>query len=447
MVRHPDPATPWYGRRERPPEVAVAASQIARAIQDEARGLQIPAFPVALQPLVVPVESFRELLRAAVDLLALLRTAVLHLGEDRAGRIAALGIDPADCPLFIPDDDFELRHCADMARADVVVSRQGPKFIEFNVGGAIGGMADFQALSAAWRRIAEMAGRRAFLGVDIWAKLAMLVKRVCAEVGVPPSAVVVDEIDPRNTARTVQLQVDGLRARGVHARHLGLDELLAGIGLPSRLREPVGVYELDLADARAAGCDLGPARAALDAGFRMIPSQTSWLLRSKKTLARLSEGLPWMSAADRELVDRYVPWSRVVGDRAVRWRGRHHELPRLLVEHQESFVLKGANGSGGNEVFFGGRTEAGAWARMVEQAIRTGYCIAQEVVESASYPVDVLLDSGDIARVPANAVVSPFCLGGMPAGCLARFMPAGRPRVVRCADGAVLTCLLAGESG
>lgn len=438
--------TPWFGRWEQPPDIGLEPERIAEIMHDELRDLRLPAFPLALQPLVVPVESFRELLRATADLLVLLRKAVVHRAEDRDGRVAALGVDRADCPMFVPDDDFELRHCADMARADVVISVDGPRFVEFNVGGAFGGMADFHAYHYAWRRIRERADRPAFLGVDVWARLAMLVERTCAELGVPPSAVIVDHLgdwDPANTPRILQLQVDGLRAHGIRARHLEMDELLDGIGLPGTLREPLGLSEFDLEDAREVGCDIGPARAALDAGFRMIPSQTSWLLHSKKTLAWLSEGLPWMTSEDKELVDRYVPWSRTVGDRPVRWRGRRYDLPRLLTGHQESFVLKGATGCGGKEVVFGASTEPGDWARMVEQAVRTGYPIAQEVVESATYPVDVMVESTEIVRVAARSVVSPFCLGGAPAGCLARFTSAAAPGLVRLADGAVLTCLLA----
>jgi hypothetical protein len=175
----------------------------------------------------------------------------------------------------------------------------------------------------------------------------------------------------------------------------------------------------------------------------MIPSQTSWLLHSKRTLARLSEGLPWMSAGDSELVRRYVPWSRVIGDRRVYWRGETHELPRLLTEHRESFVLKGATGCSGKEVVFGARTAQADWARTVQDAVRTGYPIAQEVVASDPYPVDVMVAPSEIVRVAANSVISPFCLGGRPAGCLARFDAAEEPGLVRCADGAVLTCLLA----
>jgi hypothetical protein len=436
----------WFGRRAEPPDIGLASARIADIMRDELRGLGPPVFPMALQPLVVPPESFRELLTATVALTALLRKAIRNAAADRDGRIEALGVDRADCPFFVPDEDFELRHCADMARADVVIAADGPKFIEINVSGAVGGMADMRAYHQGWHRIARQAGRRSFASADIWAPLAALVKRTCAELGVPPSVVIVDhlsDVDPTNRPRTVALQLDGLRAHGVHAQHLDPAGLLAGIGLPGPLSEPLGLAEFDVDDAREAGCDLGPVRAALDAGFRIIPSQTSWLLHSKKTLAWLSEGQPWMSRDERDLAGRYLPWTRTVADRPVWWRGRRYDLPRLLTEHRESFVLKGATGCSGKEVVFGARTQAGDWARQVEQAVRTGYPVAQEVVMSDTTPVDVLLESGEIARVAASSVVSPFCVGGVPAGCHARFAPAGPPGLVRVADGAVLTCLLA----
>jgi hypothetical protein len=436
----------WYGRRDVPPDIGLEPVQIAEIMRDELRGLGPPAFPLALQPLVVPPESFRELLSATAGLVALLHKAVRNAAADRDGRINALGIDRADCPFFVPDEEFELRHCADMARPDVVIAADGPKFIEINVSGAIGGMADMHAYQQGWRRIAGQAGRRPFASVDIWPQLAALVKQTCAELGVMPSVVIVDhlsEVDPTNKPRTVRLQVDGLGAHGVRAQFLDPADLLTGIGLPGPLREPLGLAEFDLADAREGGCDFSPVRAALDAGFLAIPSQTSWLLHSKKVLAWLSEGQLWMSPSERELADRYLPWTRMVGDRPVWWRGSRYDLPGLLTEHRESFVLKGATGCSGKEVVFGARTEAGDWARQVQQAILTGYPVAQEVVVSDTTPVDVLLASGEIVRVAANSVVSPFCIGGVPVGCHARFAPAGPPGLVSVADGAVLTCLLA----
>jgi hypothetical protein len=234
------------------------------------------------------------------------------------------------------------------------------------------------------------------------------------------------------------VRVRGRRTHGIRVDHddhgrryyLNLDpaDLLTGIGLPGPLREPLGLAEFDLADARAAGCDLSPVRAAL---------------HSKKTLAWLSEGRPWMSPRERALADRYLPWTRTVGDRSAWWRGRRYDLPQLLTAHRERFVLKGATGCSGLEVVFGAQTEPGDWARQVELAVRTGYPVAQEVVVSATTPVDVLFESGEIARLAASSVLSPFCVGGAPAGGLARFAPAGPPGLVRVADGAVLTGLLA----
>ena len=79
---------------------------------------------------------------------------------------------------------------------------------------------------------------------------------------------------------------------------------------------------------------------------------------------------------------------------------------------------------------------------LVREAVVTGYPIAQEVVTADPAPVDVLLESGEIERVAANAVLGPFAIGGASAGCLARFLPAGEPDIVRRANGAVLGCAM-----
>jgi hypothetical protein len=420
--------------------------QIAQIFSDQQRGSWPPPFPLALHPLVLPHESFHEVLRATTRLVALLGKAVRHCAADREGRIAALGLDPSDLPFLTPDDDFELRHCTDMARADVVITADGAKFVEINVSGSIGGMVDCDFYLRGWRKVAERAGTLPFVGVEIWSRIAALIARTCADLGVPQSAVLVDHlsfVDKSTTVHTLRHQVDGLRSHGIRARYIDPADLLTEIGLPGPLQEPLGLAAFDLDDAKLSGCDLSPVRTAMDAGLQLIPSQTSRLLHSKKTLAWLSEGQPWMDADERVLVDRYVPWTRTVGDRAVWWRGRRYELPRLMVEHREKFVLKGSMGWAGKEVVFGARTDPDAWEELVQEAVVTGYPIVQEVVEADLAPVDVLLESGEIVRMAANAVVGPFALGGAPAGCLARFLPAGPPGIVRRADGAVLGCMMA----
>lgn len=435
----------WFGDRTAPPEIGLPPEPIFEVITEELRGMPRIGFPFALQPMVVPQSSYRELLSATTELLLLLRRTVVELAGDREGRIAALDIDPAYCPLFTSDEDFELRHCADMARADVIVGPDGPKFVEINVG-QFGGMPHFMQWQKAWARLREKAGRPAFVAADAYSRLARLITATSAELGVPPSAVIVGtprDWGPDTTTRRFDVEVDALRGQGVPAIHLDFDDLLAGIGLPDQIRWPLGIAEFTPMDAWEVGYSLAPARAAQEAGMVLIPSQSAWFLHTKKTLALLSEGLPWMTRRDTELVERYVPWSRVVGDRKVRWRDASHDLPRLLIEHQESFVLKGATGWSCREVFFGWTTPAPQWAELVEEAVRTGYFIVQERVHLETYPMDLMTESGEIRRVQAESVISPFCLGGDSAGCFVRFVEADDQALAIGGDGVGWSCLLA----
>lgn len=436
----------WLGAGTDPPEIGATPELVADVMADELREVPRAGYPLAMSPIVVPRESYHELLSAASGLLALLRRVALEVAPDRAGRLAALCVDPDTCPLFSDDEAFELRHFADMARPDVIIGPNGPKFIEFNVSGCFGGMAHALVHQRAWRRVRDAVGRPAFVSVDPYARYAELLANTCAELGVPPSAVLVGtarDWGPGTSNRVFDIQVDALRQYGVHATHLDFDDLLAGLGIPGTPSPAVGVAAFSQQDAENTGYDIEPARIAMAAGLRLIPTESSRFLHSKVTLALLSEGRPWMSARDVEMVRRYVPWSRVVGDRPVEWRGAMTDLPGLLIGSQDRFLLKGANGCAGEEVFPGWATSESAWAELVTKAVRDGGFIAQERVEHVPYPLDMLTESGAVERVRAEAVVSPFCLGGAPAGCYVRFTTLGGGADRIGGPGASRTCLVA----
>ncbi|MEU1662953.1 hypothetical protein ABZ547_04965 [Streptomyces sparsogenes] len=441
-------ATPhsWAGVSAAPPPTGLSAARTVELLREETRELPYGGFPMALRPFVLPLPCYRELLGAAETLVGLLDRAARHLAPDRAGRMAALGVDPRDCPGFTDDEDFEVAHWADMARADVVIGPHGPRFVEVNVSGAFGGLVHFHAHQQAWQRVREEAGRPPYTGVDPFPSLAELIRRTCEELGAPPQAVLVGTRrlwGSQPSARFFGIQTAQLRRHGIPAVHLDFEELHAGIGLPGPVRRPLGIAQFALADAEAGGYDVGPAWRALEHGFRMIPSQSSWFLHSKKLLALLSEGMEWMTPDQRSFVARYVPWTRVVDDREVEWRGRRHSLRDLLLRRRERFVLKGATGFGGAEVTFGAATGAGEWAGLVAEARLTGRFVVQEVVEPTLFPLDVALDgAGTVARVAANPVVSPFVLGGVASGCYVKFSTDPGPGVVSASRSAVNSCLL-----
>jgi hypothetical protein len=442
----PSPAGSWFGAPTEPPQVGLDPERVVDILRHELRELPMSGYPITITPMVVPRPSYLELMTATRDLLDLLRRAVINIADDRAGRIEALDLDPDDFPMVTDDDDFELRHCADMARPDVVIGADGPKFVEFNVSGAFGGMVHFQLYQRSWQRIRELAGAPAYVGMGAFSRLALLIEEVCAELRVPPAATLIGtprEWGPETSPRHFEIQANMLRGYGIHAEHLDFEELLTGLGRRGPLSEQIGIGEFTVQDANELGYDVSPVRTALDAGFRLIPSGSCWLLHTKKLLGLLSEGQPWMDAADRALAARYLPWTRLVGDRKVRWHDEQHDLARLLIDQRDRFVLKGATGCSGSEVIFGSRVTAPAWSDAVDMALRDGYHVAQEVVESLPYPLDVSPAPGEVVRVRANSVISPFAIGGRAAGCFARFVTDDQPGVISALSRAQLTCLLA----
>lgn len=428
------------------------AARIPAAYLGEMMARQLPSisvggFPVAGQPLVMPRRDYDALLNATARLLQLQREAVAQLAPNSRGRLAALKGDPGAFPRFVADEAFELRHAIDMARADVVLSPAGPKFIEFNVGGGFAGMVQFEVLRRIWRTAAADHHDHPLVGQDPYHPFANLIARTCAEYDAPPAAVFLSSFD--DSGRTVEeldSQLRFLRGHGVPAEYADVRSVDPA-DLLSRSPRPVGVVQLSEREALDNGWDLTALLELVSAGMIAIPSQSARLVDSKKAMALLSEGLPWMSEPDRDLVRRYLPWTRVVREQRVDWSGRTWDLPRLLAAEQHRFVLKGSAGLSGREVFFGAGCSSAEWHRLIATAVDTEYYIVQEVVDSLRLPVRVLHDaSGTHDYRTVKMVVSPFCLGGVPVGCHARMDPAEGIGLVTRGTGAFPGCLLGAPS-
>ncbi|MEV0730597.1 hypothetical protein [Polymorphospora sp. NPDC050346] len=437
-------ARSWFGSHA-DPDRRFDAARAAETIVADMRGVSMGGYPVAVSPVVVPRKSYRYLLDATTRLLDLQRRTVINLASDSHGRMAALGLDPRLHPRATDDEAYEMRYCAEMARADVLIAEEGPRFVEFNVGASFGGMVQFDIHRRAWQRLSAEAGGPELSSPDPFALYARLITGICAELGIDPSALLVGSLeDPSVSNRFFDHQVERLRAHGVPTRFARLDQLPDVMGPPAALARLLGLVHVCENEAQASGWDLSALVTALRSGLRMFPSQTTRLVDSKKVLALLSEGLPWMSAEERALVRRVVPWSRLMGDRRTEWRGKRYDLPRLVVERQELFVLKGASGFSSEEVHFGTRISPRQWAELVESAVRSEYYVVQEIVPVVRHPVRVMLDgSGETETVSANSVLSPFSIGGAATGCLVRFDRATEPGAITVRSGARLACLFA----
>jgi hypothetical protein len=172
-----------------------------------------------------------------------------------------------------------------------------------------------------------------------------------------------------------------------------------------------------------------PVREALDRGCLLLASQTGSLIANKRVLAWLSRGDLAMSASEREFVGHYLPWTRIVADTAVEWRGRHHGLLDLIIARREEFVLKKAIGMKGREVVMGLDSTGVAWSDAVDEAVRRDDSIVQQYVPPSSLPQPVEVD-GHVETLEITPVISPYLFNESPAGCLVRYLPTARAGVI-----------------
>ncbi len=187
----------------------------------------------------------------------------------------------------------------------------------------------------------------------------------------------------------------------------------------------------------------------LDArGFRCFKAGTvnlysgpiTQLLSDKRNLALLSESATSadFSAAERDLLARHLPWTRLVLDRDTTWRGRRCRLPELLADSREQFVLKKATSLGGQDVHLGKSASPERWEALLRQALADPGWIAQELVEPRPY--DFLSPGGQVVHY--DVVWGLFSFGTTFGGAFLRLQPSDRGGIVNTAGGAEVTLLL-----
>jgi hypothetical protein len=426
---------PWFGQF-----TALRTTKSAREVRDILQreladcGVRLDPEFLPAQPFLAPESSYHELFTAAFALLRLLKQAVLRAHGTTEARLAAVAADESDYPLFTDDLAFEERYCDLMARPDAVIGPDGLKFLEFNVSGTFGGTTETHVLSGAWHRIyggREMSG---FWGHDPYEARARTLRSVQRETGDRSGIAFVGriaDIPDVTSSRYYDREIQYLRAAGQRAALFEPQDLLEGLGLPGRPRYGVGLRYFNVMDWHESGIDFAPVRAAVAAGLRLVPSQTCHLLANKKVLSWISEGRPWMTDADRAIVERYLPWTREVRPGPVSRRGRSHDMADLLTARQEEFVLKQAIGLMGLQVLIGRETEPELWRKAVHAALEEGGSIVQEFVEPATVPI-VLADGNPDGRMTVEVapVLSPCLYGTDPGGCHVKFFADGRAGVV-----------------
>ncbi|MFL5383909.1 MAG: hypothetical protein ACJ8GN_15415 [Longimicrobiaceae bacterium] len=157
--------------------------------------------------------------------------------------------------------------------------------------------------------------------------------------------------------------------------------------------------------------------------LNLFSGHIGWLLSDKRNLALISEyaDTDEFTDAERELIHRHIPWTRLVRRGVVDRGGQRIRIPDDLPERREELVLKKASSIGGRHVHVGKFRTAAEWSALIERALGDGDWIVQEYLEMVPY----CFQRGDEGAGPHDMVWGLFVFGDYYGGAFLRMQPAG----------------------
>ncbi|OKI02596.1 hypothetical protein A6A06_16430 [Streptomyces sp. CB02923] len=423
---------PWFGRHRLRP--AAPADTIRHLLRHELRDTGWPYQPVLpAAPMAIPRAAYAEIFRASVALVELLRRTALESGPTTADRLTAYGMPATEDRLWVRDPFIEERYADCVVRPDLVIGPDGPQFMEFNVSGALGGVVETQSRLAVWRALhADEEGRTPYRSPSPFAVRAEMFRSLAAELALAPRVAVVGSTRVIGVERRYfEMEADYYNSHGLTARFFEPEDLPAAWDCAPHLRHPIGLRNFTIPDWLDVGLDTTPVQDALDHGCLLVGTQTSTFLHSKLTMGLLSEGRPWMTEAERRLVRRYLPWTRILTERKTDREGQQVDLLPFVLGNRDLLVLKAGLGECGRQVVIGREVDQAVWESAVGDAVDGGTSVVQEFVQPQTCRVSLIADGSDEPYDAEVApVLGPLVFGGRPAGLFCRFYGDGSAGIV-----------------
>ncbi|GGK22123.1 hypothetical protein GCM10010124_13250 [Pilimelia terevasa] len=339
------------------------------------------------------MRGFAADVRALFDLLVEVPQRLF--GGDLGAYCDALGIPPAQAALMRRFGDAPP---VPYGRADIYHDGTGFKLLEFNIGSELGGTdrAEIQRALLQVPEFADFAARHGLTYVHTGERVAAALRAAAAPVaGDAPPVVAL-------------LEADGGLSSYLHLV-LSFQEMMRGLGIELLVGEvgqvserggrilldgrPVDVVlryfsTAQIARAPGAADAIAPILRAHEEG-RVVLYTTfaSSLYANKGCLALLSDdrGRAACTDAERELVDRVLPWTRALT--AAQVERCRAERDQLIVKPRADFA--------GTGIHAGWEYDDREWARILGECADAGFVVQRRVVPRREPVVDP--DTGEVA--------------------------------------------------
>lgn len=337
-----------------------------------------------LRPRFITATRAAELERASTTLARLMeRAGELVLRSEKL--LDAIGASEQEREIWYVDPGYP--GFTVTSRLDSFMVGTTPRFIEYNAESPAG-IAFADVLASIFREIPAIQrwdpsgsmraydARRALLDVLLWAY------HTWGGSGVPTIAII--DWEHVITRRDFELCAEYFRASGIHVeitdpRHLEYrhGKLWLGGEHISLVYRRVLLHELlEKADEAE---DL--LQAYRDGSVCMVNSPRSKLLHKKALFALLADGTLKLELSDEErsVLDRCLPWTRLVEDGRTTYGDDEVDLISYLLNRQETLALKPVDDYGGKGVVLGWETTPDDWERAIERAVELQYVVQERV--------------------------------------------------------------------
>jgi uncharacterized circularly permuted ATP-grasp superfamily protein len=137
------------------------------------------------------------------------------------------------------------------------------------------------------------------------------------------------------------------------------------------------------------------------------------------------------SIAERALIHKHIPWTRVVADVKTGHYGEPIELLPFINSHRENLVLKPSDEYGGTGVTLGWETKESAWDKILQKALeaKNGAWIVQERIPIRRENFPHISNNGTVEQKNVLVDFAPYLYRGKLSGFLTRLSATGLANV------------------
>jgi uncharacterized circularly permuted ATP-grasp superfamily protein len=386
--------------------------------------------PVTLNPQLITPRQ-RRLLESASHHLSGALDRLVDAFLDDASRPWAWEMDEQTRRLAAVDPGFD--QAVPVARFDGFLDAEGLSFLEFNTDSPAGPgygdviQAGFEAMVDRNPELGEglqLPGERRLDHLaDTLLDCYHDWRRAHAEDRPANPRVVVTDWRDVSSRPDMELTVQRLQDRGLEAafadpRDLELDgDQLVHDGRPVDL-----VYKRVIVDELVQEAEARALAEAYEAGtICLVNPPRSVIAGDKRAMAALQDDelQAELTVPQREAIDRFVPWTRVLEPGSTILDGYQVNLRDLVLDNKDKFVLKAAVSYGGRDIALGPTTDQETWGQLVDEHLKDGDWIVQRVVDVPE-ALFARADEDGVHLDALNVNVNPFVFGGRYAGAYTR---------------------------